>query len=747
VNAEASQDSVNQPSHVSGVSSPTIVSETYLDTLIAGVKVSCLIDTGSDYCLIPKSRVRNAVLTPVHVDLYAANGTHIPVLGTVRLGFKLLNSPTPLYADFLVPDLVDEIMLGFNWLRENKCRWLFDRATLVVAGRPTKLKYRPSRTNIRRIYARERVVIHPNSSATVPVRMPFSSLHTPVSEWTAEPKQIKSGLLVGRTIVSHNDTFAAMHIINLSGNCHVLKRDYFLGEAQPGVVCDEVDCSFHVAGDKTRDSECRDDEDETPVKTTVGNAAAEISVGTGNAGTGRVANFIDDTVGNLGQTVGRCFNGVHHEVGHVASADQADSSGEAKLVNLDNSVKFHFSESYDPLPHCAEFNSPAVSCEVEFKHPPIIADKACWISDIRPPAVSREPDFTSLSPAVRRTGEFRSLLRTWSASEPICPVQAGRVSIANELVDREPCIVSTQSCTCAAMLCSRTAHSNVPNNSLGNGYSDKDFVVKLWSTSYSSRGFARSIQKRNCNTVLSPTVAETLEGGEFACDNSHVNPVIESLPDDLTFDERDRAIQLITANADIFSQHEYDYGRTDLLTLSIDTGDHKPIAQPLRRHPRAYLDLIDETVNKLLESRVIEPAASPWNFNVVLVAKPNKPTPRVTIDYRALNAITYKDHFPLPKIRECLDTLSGSIYFSTLDLSGSFFQLGLRESDRDKTAFSTRMGQWRFAVMPMKSCNSPSFFSRLMSVALRGLTYSKCLVFIDDSIVIGRTFDEHLASL
>lgn len=119
----------------------------------------------------------------------------------------------------------------------------------------------------------------------------------------------------------------------------------------------------------------------------------------------------------------------------------------------------------------------------------------------------------------------------------------------------------------------------------------------------------------------------------------HIEPVIASLPDDLTADERDGAIKLIVENFNVFSKREFDFGRTGLLTHQIDTGNHTPIAQPLRRHPRAYLDLIDQTVDKMLEAGVIEPAASPWSFNVLLVARPGNLISRVTIDYRALNAI------------------------------------------------------------------------------------------------------------
>ena len=84
---------------------------------------------------------------------------------------------------------------------------------------------------------------------------------------------------------------------------------------------------------------------------------------------------------------------------------------------------------------------------------------------------------------------------------------------------------------------------------------------------------------------------------------------------------------------------------------------------------------------------------------------------------------------------------------STVDISQSFFNVEVRKCDRDKTAFVTRQGQFRFRRLPQGLSNSPSIFSRLMSLVLRGLTYLCCLAFIDDVVVIGATFDEHLCNL
>jgi len=143
---------------------------------------------------------------------------------------------------------------------------------------------------------------------------------------------------------------------------------------------------------------------------------------------------------------------------------------------------------------------------------------------------------------------------------------------------------------------------------------------------------------------------------------------------------------------------------------------------------------------------VIEPAASPWCSNVVMVRKQDG-TMRLCVDYRKLNCLTVKDKFPLPKIDTCLDTLNGCEFFSTCDLRWGYWQTEIDERDRDKTAFVTRKGQWRFKVLSFGLANAPSQFARIMELVMSGLTYDVCLVYLDDILVFLKTFDEHLVRL
>ncbi len=146
-------------------------------------------------------------------------------------------------------------------------------------------------------------------------------------------------------------------------------------------------------------------------------------------------------------------------------------------------------------------------------------------------------------------------------------------------------------------------------------------------------------------------------------------------------------------------------GRTKAFQHTIDTGDSRPVREALRRHPQAHLDFIDAEVERLLKLDIVEPSASPWASNVVIVRKKCGKL-RLCIDYRRVNALTYKDAYPIPKIDACLDAMGGSKYFSSLDLRQGYWQVEILESDRDKTAFVTRRGQFRFKVLPFGLCNA-----------------------------------------
>jgi hypothetical protein len=166
----------------------------------------------------------------------------------------------------------------------------------------------------------------------------------------------------------------------------------------------------------------------------------------------------------------------------------------------------------------------------------------------------------------------------------------------------------------------------------------------------------------------------------------------------------------------------------------IDTGDHAPILQKRRRHAQSEQIVIDANVKKMLDSGVIEEGDGAWGFPVVLVRKKDGEV-RFCIDYRALNQVTRRDVYPLPRIDETLEALSGAKLFTTLDLKAGYWQVEMAEEDKDKTAFTTRQGLYRFVRMPFGLMNAPSTFQRMMNCVLRGLTWLTCLVYLDDIII------------
>ena len=226
----------------------------------------------------------------------------------------------------------------------------------------------------------------------------------------------------------------------------------------------------------------------------------------------------------------------------------------------------------------------------------------------------------------------------------------------------------------------------------------------------------------------------------------HMEDLIKRSSEGWSTEEQTRIRKLLIQYQDVFSKHEFDLGRTHLVEHRIDTGDAKPIAQPPRRVPFAFADAEKERIEKMLEAKLVRPSTSPWASPVCLVRKPDGKA-RVCIDYKKLNAVTIPIQHPMPRVDDCINALSGGTVFGVADATSGYYQVPMREEDIPKTAFTSKYGIFDFLVVPMGLTSAGATFQRLMEMALAGLQWVSCLIYMDDVIVFGRDFDEHFSRL
>ena len=142
-------------------------------------------------------------------------------------------------------------------------------------------------------------------------------------------------------------------------------------------------------------------------------------------------------------------------------------------------------------------------------------------------------------------------------------------------------------------------------------------------------------------------------------------------------------------------------------------------------------------LNKMLGAGVIQPSVSECASAPVLIRN-RCGSVRWCVDYRALDALTTKDVFPLPLVDECLDTLAGNVWYSKLDANSPYWQVKIKPEDRSKTGFITKYGLFEFARMAFGLTNSLATYARVINLVLRGFNWKVDLAFLDDILVLGR---------
>ncbi|GJR90816.1 putative reverse transcriptase domain-containing protein [Tanacetum coccineum] len=167
-----------------------------------------------------------------------------------------------------------------------------------------------------------------------------------------------------------------------------------------------------------------------------------------------------------------------------------------------------------------------------------------------------------------------------------------------------------------------------------------------------------------------------------------------------------------------------------------------PVARaPYRLAPSEMKELAEQ-LQELTDKGFIRPSSSPWGAPVLFVKKKDGSF-RMCIDYRELNKLTAKNHYPLPRIDDLFDQLQGSSIYSKIDLRSGYHQLRVREEDIPKTAFRTRYDHYEFQVMPFGLTNAPAVFMDLINRMCKPYLDKFVIVFIDDILIYSKSKKEH----
>jgi hypothetical protein len=181
-------------------------------------------------------------------------------------------------------------------------------------------------------------------------------------------------------------------------------------------------------------------------------------------------------------------------------------------------------------------------------------------------------------------------------------------------------------------------------------------------------------------------------------------------------------------------------------TIPLKEGNHPPW-RPLFRLSPAERAEVEQQVKHLLEMGYVTPSTSPFGAPILFVPKPDGSL-RMCVDFRALNSITVKNRYALPRVDDLLDSLHGATVFSAIDLASGYWQIRLGKDEAHKTAFRTHFGHYEWKVLPFGLCNAPATFQAMMNDIFRDHGLNRFVaVYLDDILVYSRTPEEHVEHL
>ena len=203
-------------------------------------------------------------------------------------------------------------------------------------------------------------------------------------------------------------------------------------------------------------------------------------------------------------------------------------------------------------------------------------------------------------------------------------------------------------------------------------------------------------------------------------------------------------LELIYDNQSMFSLCDEDLGLCDHLKHTIPMTTDKPIYLPHRTIPVQLQAEVRKCLDTWLRQGIIWPLQSPYTSQVVIVRKKTGEI-CLCVDFRALNAITIRNSFPLPQIEEALQAVKAAVWFTSFNLAQGYLQLAMDEADIHKTAFHAgSSGLYEFTHMPFGLSNVGASFCHLMEMCLGDQQYLTLLFYLDDICIFSSSIDEML---
>ena len=205
--------------------------------------------------------------------------------------------------------------------------------------------------------------------------------------------------------------------------------------------------------------------------------------------------------------------------------------------------------------------------------------------------------------------------------------------------------------------------------------------------------------------------------------------------------------EILTINCEAFVGPDGSLGLTNLYEHEIEVvPGAKPIQKlPYRMAPEAR-ERLERCVQDQLRQGIIEETnTGPWASPVFLVKKADGGD-RLVCDYRGLNKQTIDQFLNVPRVEDTIDAV-GAVkpkYITVMDLQQAFHQLPIRNQDRDKTAFITATGKYRYKVVSMGLKNAARSCQMVLDMIMRGIRFKSCLIYIDDVVLYARDWDQHL---